>query len=229
MGRIREKLNSQSGVSFLLALLAFLVAAMVSVTIVAAAVTTVKRVNSDRESQQAQLTLISAAQLVRDEMEETRYIITTTTTETTTIGEDNREETYKSVSEDRSAEGTFAAEMKKAVEYVDANEHLDALYSADHAFEIEVDGFKMKPVDVSFVMKSGEGLKYNLVFTLSIKGTSETLFLKMNGGGPKPYGEDLITKTSTETSSTTVTVSKEAVFWEKGIISGIGDTNESKT
>ena len=50
MERINKKIQSQSGASFLFALLAFLVAAMVSVTIVAAAVTTVKRVNSDREA-----------------------------------------------------------------------------------------------------------------------------------------------------------------------------------
>lgn len=225
MERIREKLKSQSGVSFLLALLAFLVAAMVSVTIVAAAVTTVKRVNSDRESQQDQLTLISAAQFVRDEMEETRYIITTTKTETTTKGVDGRVETSTSEREDRSAEGTFAEEMQKAVEYVDAYGDLGTPYSADYAFEIKVDGCKMKPVDVSFVMKVGEE-KYYVFFTLSIRETEEKLFLKMTGSGPDKYGENEITTTSNETSSTTVTVSRKAVSWSQGIINGIGDSNE---
>ena len=91
MERIKEKLHSQSGASFLLALLAFLVAAVVSVVIVTAAVTNVKRIYSDREAQQDHLTLLSAAQLVRDEMEKTRYIITTTTTTTTTTGENGKE------------------------------------------------------------------------------------------------------------------------------------------
>ena len=91
MERIKKKIHSQSGASFLLALLAFLVAAVVSVVIVTAAVTNVKRIYSDREAQQDHLTLLSAAQLVRDEMEKTRYIITTTTTTTTTTGENGKE------------------------------------------------------------------------------------------------------------------------------------------
>ena len=230
MERIKKKIQSQSGASFLFALLAFLVAAMVSVTIVTAAVTTVKRVNSDREAQQAQLTLISAAQLVRDEMEETRYIITTTKTEITTKGEGGKGETHTSESVNKSAEGTFATEMKTAVEYVDFNEPLDKPYTADNAFQITAagSGFEMKPVNVSFVMKKVGGIYYS-VFTLSIDGTGETLFLKMNGAGPNKYGEDKITITSTETTSTKETISKEAIIWSQGIISGRGDTNESET
>ena len=115
MERIKEKLHSQSGASFLLALLAFLVAAVVSVVIVTAAVTNVKRIYSDREAQQDHLTLLSAAQLVRDEMEETKYIITTTKTETTTTTiEENGTSTSTTdvtIRVDKSAEGTFATEM----------------------------------------------------------------------------------------------------------------------
>ena len=77
---IKQKLKSENGASFLLALLAFLVAAMVCVTIITAATSSVKRVHSDRESQQMQLAITSAAQLVRDTMGETQYCITTVTT-----------------------------------------------------------------------------------------------------------------------------------------------------
>ena len=215
MKRIKKKLHSQSGASFLFALLAFLVAAMVSVTIVAAAVTTVKRVNSDREAQQAQLTLISAAQLVRDEMEETRYIITTTTT--VTKGEDNEDIVTTKVNE--RAEGTFKAEIEDAVKYVKDYEH-PGPYKASNAFQIKVAGseFEMKPVDVSFVMKSGIGEKYHLTFTLSIAETGETIFLKMTSPGieDKDLSEDGSTKT-------------EEIRWSNGIIDGIGDINESET
>ena len=232
MERIKKKLHSQSGASFLFALLAFLVAAVVSVTIISAAVTTVRRVNSDREAQQAQLTLDSAAQLVRDEMEETKYIITTTKTETTTTTiEENGTSTSTTdvtIRVDKSAEGTFATEMKTAVEYVQDHEHLTVPYTADDAFQIKVDGasgFKMAPVNVSFIMKTGEE-KYHLVFTLSIDGTGETLYLKMNGSGPSQYGEPVTTTTSSDNSSTTVTVSREAITWSQGIINGVGDSNE---
>ena len=217
MKRIKKKLHSQSGASFLFALLAFLVAAMVSVTIVAAAVTTVQRVNSDREAQQAQLTLISAAQLVRDEMEETRYIITTTTT--VTKGKDNEDIVTTKVNE--RAEGTFKAEIEDAVKYVKDYEHLEP-YKADPAFQITVagSGFEMKPVNVSFAMKTKDGEKYHLVFTLSIDrtmdSTEEKLFLKMTTPGIQEKSNDGSTKI-------------EEIEWSDGVIDGIGDTNESKT
>ena len=220
MERMKKKIQSQSGASFLFALLAFLVAAMVSVTIVAAAVTTVKRVHGDRESQQAQLTLISAAQLVRNEMEKTKYIFTTTITETTTINEDNTVDTSTTVREEESAEGPFEAEIEDAVKYVKNGDPL-APYKADPAFRIEVteSGFKMRPVDVSFDMKVGEE-KYYLVFTLSIEGTGETLFLKMPGSGPNQYGNPITT--TSEDGSTTTTVSKTAITWSNGVIDGAG-------
>lgn len=227
MVRIREKLKSQSGVSFLLALLAFLVAAMVSVTIVAAAVTTVKRVNSDRESQQAQLTLISAAQFVRDEMKKTKYVVTTVTSSPSQAGD--------GVTKD--PDGIFGAEMQDAVEAVNRLSNLGDPYKLDDAFKIEVSGFKMEPVNVSFVMKAGEGEHYRVVFTLSIEDSSEKLFLTMSGN------KDEQTKTETDTITTvdpgspggektetiTTTTYIETYTWDKGIINGIGDTNESKT
>ena len=100
---IKQKLKSENGASFLLALLAFLVAAMVCVTIITAATSSVKRVHSDRESQQMQLAITSAAQLVRDTMGETQYCITTVTT------------TEKGTTEtktDKTAAGVFAQEIK---------------------------------------------------------------------------------------------------------------------
>lgn len=228
MGRIREKLNSQSGVSFLLALLAFLVAAMVSVTIVAAAVTTVKRVNSDRESQQAQLTLISAAQLVRDEMEETKYIVTTVSSTLPQPGDGITEET----------EGTFGQEMQDAVVAVNRLSNLDEPYK--DTFEIGVPNvpavaeFEMAPVDVSFIMKAGDE-QYRVIFTLLIEGSGDRLFLAMDGKktettSTKYFEENVGTVEEPVMVTVKTTTVVETYTWdEKGIISGIGDTNESKT
>ena len=214
MERIKKKIHSQSGASFLLALLAFLVAAVVSVVIVTAAVTNVKRIYSDREAQQDHLTLLSAAQLVRDEMEKTRYIITTTTTTTTTTGENGEEITKTTTTVDKSAEGTFAAEMKYAVDHVDE-------YSTPFstAFKVKVDGLDdMKPVKVSFVMKAEEEEKYYLVFTLSIDETGEadeTLFLKMTSPG---------IEYSDTAENGNQTIKTEEIKWKNGIISAVGDT-----
>lgn len=64
--RIKEKLRSEQGTSIFFGLLLFLVASILSVTILEGAVTTVKTVASDRASEQNQLACTSAAQLLRD-------------------------------------------------------------------------------------------------------------------------------------------------------------------
>ena len=106
-------------------------------------------------------------------------------------------------------------------------------------FEIKVtgaDGFEMAPVDVSFFMKAGEE-QYHVVFTLSVKDSGETLFLMMSGN------KDEKTKTETDTitiadpdspggkkeETITTTTYIETYTWNKGIINGIGDTNEAET
>ena len=194
---IRKKLHSQRGVSFLFALLAFMVAAVVSVVIVSAALTNVKRVYSDRAAQQNHLTLTSAAQLVREEMKGTTCTITKETSgETTTVS-------YE-------ATGTFAEEMKTAVAYVDNN---TGEYKSP-TFTMTTHGLDMKTVNVSYIMKvNQEGTEaaqeqYDVVFTFTIDGSKETLFLWMDG-----------TKTTDVLSSTAT------VKWGTGIIKGIGDAS----
>lgn len=79
MRQLHHKLKSQSGVSVLVALILFLVASMVSVTILSAAVTAVKRVHDDRVQQQDYLAVSSAARLFAQCMEETTLTVTTVT------------------------------------------------------------------------------------------------------------------------------------------------------
>ena len=64
--KIRKKLKSEQGTSIFFGLLLFLVASILSVVMLEGAVTTVKTVASDRESEQNQLSCTSAAQVLRD-------------------------------------------------------------------------------------------------------------------------------------------------------------------
>ena len=66
MKTIRKKLRSDRGSSMVLALFLMLVALMVSHTILAAAATAGQNVVHQRESQQAYLTVSSAAETFRD-------------------------------------------------------------------------------------------------------------------------------------------------------------------
>lgn len=68
MKKIKQKLNDQSGVSILFALIMMLVAAMVSLTIVSTSVSALKRTHSIRNSQQDSLSLDSATLLIKRQL-----------------------------------------------------------------------------------------------------------------------------------------------------------------
>lgn len=73
MKGIGEKLKSQRGASILLALLFFLLCAMVGASVLMAAASNAGRSRSSREEQQKYLTLSSALQLVCDELTAAEY------------------------------------------------------------------------------------------------------------------------------------------------------------
>ena len=73
MKNIRLKLNNNEGKTILMALFLLLVAIVVSVVIITAATTAAHQLNDNKESQQAYLTVSSAAELFRDETEGKKY------------------------------------------------------------------------------------------------------------------------------------------------------------
>ncbi len=68
MTALRKKLHTSRGATMLMALLLLLVAMMVCITLFTAAMTGYKTIRNDHESEQAVLTLSSAAELFRDAM-----------------------------------------------------------------------------------------------------------------------------------------------------------------
>lgn len=177
-------------------------AAMVSVTIVAAAVSSLKRVYSDREERQAHLTLTSAAQLVRDEM-----VKTSVTKEIVVTNGGGSSGTATNVS----TEGIFKSEMKAAVDSVDHN-----LPYSGSGIKLEVENLEMKPVELSFTMKSEEGEKYKVIFTFTMSDSKETLFLTMDGDSKT------VENTSTDENGTTIKTTSTTITWSQPIINGIG-------
>ena len=203
---IKQKLKSENGASFLLALLAFLVAAMVCVTIITAATSSVKRVHSDRESQQMQLAITSAAQLVRDTMGETQYRITTVTT------------TEKGTTEtktDKTAAGVFAQEIEDAIAYIDI--HGGSAYA--DGMNLSVSGTDLPVIAVSFVMTSDIAEPYKLLFTLRAQETGEVLYLTMESSSTTESKTETIPSGYNQTK--TVTTETTTITWDNPIISGI--------
>lgn len=175
MNKIKEKLKSKKGVSFLFALIAFIVASAVAVTIVTAAVTGVNRVNDDRKATQTHMTLTSAAEMVRDIMKDTE--ITCARKADGTIDFPNA-----------ASSGTNALLFKELVSALEEIEKGNTFISGGkegNGFVIQVPG--MEDVLVTYVMQSGsvaEGVgasKYKLIFTFTIDGNDEAVYLSMVG------------------------------------------------
>lgn len=109
MKRIGEKLKSQRGASILLALLFFLLCAMVGASVLMAAASNAGRSRISREEQQKYLTLSSALQLVCDELTAAEYKGTYTVKTISVNGTDDKGNpivvyTYKQFSQ---GEGEF--------------------------------------------------------------------------------------------------------------------------
>lgn len=77
--QIRGKLHSENGVSILFGLLIMMVAALVCAIIIAAALTSAKAVKNDYYEEQAYLTISSAAELVKCELDDRKVTIVTVT------------------------------------------------------------------------------------------------------------------------------------------------------
>lgn len=69
MLKLKNKLNSETGASLLIALLFFIISAMVSVVIVSAASTAVKRLQNDNTVEQEMLSINSGARLIEEQIE----------------------------------------------------------------------------------------------------------------------------------------------------------------
>lgn len=73
VNKIKDKLNNNSGVSILFALLLFMIVAMVSVTILSAAYSSVKRTHASKQETQNMLTLDSASLLLKNKFDNVTY------------------------------------------------------------------------------------------------------------------------------------------------------------
>ena len=74
MNKVRKKLRNNNGVSILFALFLFVVASVVSVTIISAAYSSVKRTHSAKENTQSMLTLDSASLLMKNKIDSVSYV-----------------------------------------------------------------------------------------------------------------------------------------------------------
>lgn len=177
MTALHAKLNSSRGMSMLMAILLLLVATMVSVVILSAATTGMKRAESDRAGQQAYLTVSSAAQLLRDEISDQSY---TSTVTTYYLDEAHTQQDGDANSVITEAGGAFGPLLNAAL-------GTGSLVGYTNTFYMEVDG--MEQVKVLFAMDTVPGpegtITYNITAELTLAdGTAQhncRMFLSLKG------------------------------------------------
>ena len=126
--------NNQRGVSILYSLLMLLVAALVVAVLLAAALTATKSIVNDKEVEQQYLTVSSAAQLVKDELDGCTYTTGTVTTYTEKGGEVKKVEELTPA-----ASGSFKALINDAATSVSKGISYPNSSSAGKDFTVSVD------------------------------------------------------------------------------------------
>ena len=107
----KEKLHSQKGVSILFAMLFFLLASVLAVTILESSVTASKRVANDRIQTQNYLALRSAAQTFADELSESKVRLVYSET---LVNDIVTETSSKTVGEIRTGDGNLGTMLHEA-------------------------------------------------------------------------------------------------------------------
>lgn len=193
MKQLNRKLGSKSGVSILFALLVFMVASMVSITIITAASTSVKRSSEHRKALQKELTLESAAMLIRRSVDEQKYEYKYK------VLDDGEQQLDK-----KELSGLLKKELQDLVKKIQdedtdgdgPSDILAGLEDADPAFVIQVDHSSFQNVNVyPFLVEYNHGIPdedrddasedeetvvkkyYKTIFVLKLKDTDETMFV----------------------------------------------------
>ena len=169
---MKRKLKSQRGASILIALVLFLLAATVSVVILNAAETGVKRVRDDTFQQTDSLAVSSAAKLIAKCIKSSDVTITTTTT-TIKDSEGNAESIQTET--EYSSTGPLGPILRELVEYPAAN--------SERVITLEQDGtactfrFSVNPKTPLIGEYEDTSDPYKIIGNISVDGGFRKIFL----------------------------------------------------
>ena len=202
-----KKLKNEQGVTILMALLLVLTAAVVSAVILSAALSAARRVNDDRTAQQNYLAVSSAAELVRDSIDQMQYTKTTITTykwDEATQGyvESERSTTY-SLKDARELNSGRTSMMSEWL--------LDGARNGGctDTITITLQDETLPPVKASFSMTGrgtrGEGYDIRIAFSLADAGDADDCRMTLRLRGNVEEKSDKYTVTQNEKYELTIT------------------------
>lgn len=211
MQNFKHKVQSQSGVSMLMALFLLLVVTVVSVVILVSATSAAHQVRDNRAAQQAYLTVSSAADLLVQAFAKQSYTYTLTTytrkgDSTNPPGPVEKESTSESV-----LQKTLLAASRAVCQHNDNNPPSELVFSRNAKLSLTNEEEKMQPVQAEFQLscqRSGGESRYEMLVRLSLADTAET---------EPGYRMELripITKTKPEETRGSITDEKTGITWE---------------
>ncbi len=179
---IKKIIKSRSGASITFALLFFLVAAMVSVTVVSAAVTAMRRQISEQEKLQAQLTLETVAEMIGEGLKGTTGVVNDVRTyaqDDTSLSSD----LSRTLSVDKTT-GNLAGMISPALTYISTyggSSYASSAMSIDISdLDIEEQMFGNGDISISYTMVSPSTMvnaeevsdQYDITMTLTLNASS---------------------------------------------------------
>lgn len=219
MNFLRAKLKSERGASILLAMVFFLLCLTVGGVVLTAATASAGRIASQRQTQQDYLTASSAAEALRDILNETSFTITATTTVVTGADGIPREESIVSRNLETAETKALQPALAAAAAAVSKGETASPV-----ELTIEAEGLD----DVSARLTVSDGLgddKYTVTVTLSVgdgtDGGRQSVTLTVPAASASHDEERHVTENDPATGETVQTDtyrSVEKITWPRGAI-----------
>lgn len=211
MGAIAQKLKSRRGASIILALMFFLVCAVIGGAVLASSVSNAGRLSHQAEEQQAYLTVSSAAKLVRDELSGISF---------SAVDTDHPDllNSFDLVSDANSLSDVVSEMVKDIYDGVQTM----TLY---HDFSVSSDDPALEDVTALLTMSDSGSGKYSITVVLSLDGSGQ---YTMTVAVPVTVSESTVSGVITETNEVSgeeteipfTTTSISIVFGEGTITKG---------
>ena len=178
-----KKLKQQQGATIFMALLLLLAATVVSVAILTAATTAAHHLENDRASQQAYLTVSSAAELLRDDIENSAYTVevsrtmdgdgTVTKSSTTVTGPSGVMKQWLEKGMKRLGEESFTSYSDTITLSAGADSGMD---------EVKAEFFMAENYDITVRLSLAGGGDADCRMTLTLRGSSTQETKTLTGG-----------------------------------------------
>ena len=208
-----KKLRSNSGASMIMALLLMLVGVVTSAVIISAAVSAVHATKEDRTQQQSYLTVSSAAELIRDELEDgkcdyTKIVKQVTKKDwwgNTTTEDPETKETFGDGSD-----CLFTSVMKSAVAYLTS--YPTATFN--ETYTVSADGYDDVKAEV-FVKKATDSEnQYSLTIWFTGGEEPDQCRMELTMDGVMTSVETKAEPTNSWGTTTTTTITTTTIKWQ---------------